>query len=319
MKVSVRRSAFTLIELLVVIAIIAILIGLLLPAVQKVRDAAARSSCTNNLKQLALACHSYHDSNGTLPANGPGDTYNMNGPNWSWLAHMLPYIEQSNLYTNLGIPTANLGNQPLLASAVKTFLCPADVTINGAPRMNPADIGNNKGQGVGNTNYKGVCGENWEWGNSAWNPVKCTTCPSPNNGAQGLDQGNGIFYRTDGIPVPSGHPPLTLTAITDGTSSTFMIGEDIPAMNDWAAWPYSNASVGTCAIPLNNATVAGQPGFGNSGDWPDIYSFRSNHLSYGGANFALADGHVTFVMNNINLALYRALATYNGGEPVSPP
>ena len=322
MKVHMRRSAFTLVELLVVIAIIAILIGLLLPAVQKVRDSASKMACSNNLKQIGLAVHSYNDASNSLPSNGPGDTYNMSGPNWSWLAHILPFIEQNNLYVTLNIPTANLGNQAALATPVKTFLCPADAASNGVPRQNCADIGNNGGLGVGNTNYKGVCGENWEWGNSSvWNPVTCATCPSPNNGSNGLDQGNGIFYRTDGIPGTNGHGPLTLGIITDadGTSNTFMIGEDIPAMNDWCAWPYSNASVGTCAIPLNNATIAGQPGFANTGDWPDIYSFRSNHLSFGGANFAYADGHVSFINNNIAMATYRALATYNGAEVVTPP
>jgi prepilin-type processing-associated H-X9-DG protein len=91
-----------------------------------------------------------------------------------------------------------------------------------------------------------------------------------------------------------------------------MIGEDIPNLNQWCAWPYSNASVGTCAIPLNNATVQGQPGYGNPGDWPDIYSFRSKHA--GGANFGMADASVHFVTNDINLTTYRQLATYNQGE-----
>src|SRR5215472_8715629 len=98
-----RTRGFTLVELLVVIAIIAILIGLLLPAVQKVREAAANSQCKNNLKQLALACHNYHSSLETLPydvspESGQSWAWGASGPNWSWIAHLLPYIEQDNLY-----------------------------------------------------------------------------------------------------------------------------------------------------------------------------------------------------------------------------
>jgi prepilin-type N-terminal cleavage/methylation domain-containing protein/prepilin-type processing-associated H-X9-DG protein len=297
-----RREGFTLIELLVVIAIIAILIGLLLPAVQKVREAAARMSCSNNLKQLAIAVHSYHDANNHFPSNGPQATYNTGGANWSWIAHILPNIEQGNLYTQANIATGTLGGAgAFTASPIKSLLCPSDDAYNGQPRTNEADLGGSWGQ----TNYKGVCGYNWGWGNTQF------TDPDPRFGNNGLDNGDGIFYRTDGVPGTGGHGPLTMVSISDGTSNTFLIGEDRPSINQWCCWAYANAATGTCAIPLNYV----DPNW--PGDWPNTYSFRSKHTN--GANFAFADGGVQFINNSIDPLLYRQLSTYSGGEVAARP
>jgi len=299
-----KRSAFTLIELLVVIAIIAILIGLLLPAVQKVREAAARMSCQNNLKQLGIATHSYHDAANRFPYNGDdirksGCCYTAGYTQWSWLARILPYIEQDNRYNQLGIgannPISNVLGQ-LGDPTIKTFRCPSDDTPD--IRTNLANFPG--GTPVGVTSYKGVSGDNWAWGTYTYS--------DPIFGNNGLDNGNGIFWRSDYFR------PLRMTHISDGTSNTLMVGEDIGKMNVHNGWPYSNAAVGTCCIPLNNAMQAGQPGYNNPGDWPNVYSFRSRHPS--GGNFAMADGSVRNVSTAIDLTTYRSLSTYSGGEVV---
>ncbi len=316
MKVRSRRSAFTLIELLVVIAIIAVLIGLLLPAVQKVREAASRSQCQNNLKQIGIAVHSYHDSEGYLPVSaGAGYNYNPNSPNsWSWMARILPYMEQGNLYKACGIPSSTIfGAGTNAAARVKTYLCPSDTAYNDPARTDEANIGTTYPYGsppatVGLTNYKGVCGSNWAWG---------TYTNTVNGNNNGLDAGNGIFYRSDGAPGTGGHGRIKLTSIRDGTNSTFMVGEDIPAMNVHCDWPFFNHATGTCSIPPNSAMLAGQPGFNNPADWGNVYSFRSRHAN--GLQFAFADGHVGFISQTIDLNLYRALSTYDGGEVASPP
>ena len=304
------RSAFTLIELLVVIAIIAILIGLLLPAVQKVREAAARMSCSNNLKQLGVAVHSYHDANGRIPFSWSPNNYGYNDGDrsWSWLSQILPYIEQSNLYTagQLGTAGALSGPPPAApvltfnqaaavhATQIKTFLCPSD-SSNSVPQTDRNN--GSTSSGAGNTNYKGVSGSNWAWGN--WQ----NTGPSGNN--NGLDAGDGMFYRSDNSR------PLTLIGIKDGTSNTLMVGEDIPKLNNHCAWARANYSTGTCSIPLNTNLPGSGQQFANN-DWPNVYSFRSRHT--GGALFALGDGSVRFVRQSIDITQYRAAATINGGE-----
>src|SRR5438445_7634614 len=191
-RVRKRSAGFTLIELLVVIAIIAILIGLLVPAVQKVRAAAARAQCENNLKQLALAVHSYHDQYKRIPQNAITINYNWNadkvvpGPNtWTWIARILPFIEQAPLAKQYNIPTGTLGAAQLgLAAVIPVLLCPAD----GNEAANPAtDWPNIGGISMGLTNYKGVSGSNWAWSSvTAYN----TTGPTGNN--NGLDAGNGM-------------------------------------------------------------------------------------------------------------------------------
>jgi prepilin-type N-terminal cleavage/methylation domain-containing protein/prepilin-type processing-associated H-X9-DG protein len=312
MIASTHRRGFTLIELLVVIAIIGILIGLLLPAVQKVREAANRLKCQNNLKQLALACHNYHESEGCLPINSLFTTNYTADPNWSWLARILPYIEQEALYRQGNIPTASLSSSSAVcATKVKNFFCPSDNADTLGPRTNEYNVAP---MPVELTNYKGVLGGNWgqgdgtpgEWNGGNWGTDARWVHASISGKYNGLDASDGIFTRRNWVP----NKTKTLTQIADGTSNTFLAGEDVPAKNQHSAWSFGNHSVATCGVGPNAKKTDGTEY--TSLDWPNVYSFHSRHP--GGLNFAFADGSVRFISDYIGITTYRALATYASGE-----
>ncbi len=314
-----RRQAFTLIELLVVIAIIAVLIGLLLPAVQKVREAAARISCANNLHQLALAAHSYHDAFGVLPLDSIY-SYDPTHPNWSWLTHLMPEIEQDNLFTQTrcsASPPNNI-NQSLdsIVQPVKAFLCPSDGVAFQGPQSH-ADNYDMNDPVLGPLAYSVSCyrantGCNWGGGPPGsplwWGtiPQWCVGDPNsanPNTAYDGCAAGNGVIYETN--------HPLRITDITDGISNTFMIGEAVCTKDHMTAWCHMDNTIGTCAMPPNaKDPVTGQE-FPPE-QWWNHYGFTSNHP--GGVQFAMTDGSVRFVGDNIDLNTYRAMSTRAGGE-----
>jgi prepilin-type N-terminal cleavage/methylation domain-containing protein/prepilin-type processing-associated H-X9-DG protein len=301
-----RRNAFTLIELLVVIAIIAILIGLLLPAVQKVREAAARISCTNNLKQIALAAHNYHDANERFPtANTPAFG--------SAFTALLPYIEQENVGRryNPALPPTDatdadgdgFTNATLGASELKTFRCPSMV-----PPPVPVAF-------PGWSSYA-VC-----IGNQP-NPFF-----APGSGGN-PPQDNGVFVRLigGGSGGATNQQGVKMVAITDGTSNTILAGEMGFQLKDYLftsgpysgqlrggntqwVWGYASYSFGSTGLMFN--TVTGTPADRTA----RLGAFRSDHS--GGANFAFADGSVRFLSNSTPVAAYNAMGTRDGGEVIA--
>lgn len=312
MGASTKRQALTLIEMLVVTAIIAMLIGLLLPAVQKVREASARVKCANNLKQIALASHAYHDARDRLPYGQVGPYQPKPGiPNygwgpdsvaWSWAAQLLPYLELQNIYAVGGIPQRTLRLSGIAGQVIPAFLCPSDGSSRSGLRR---DAGNLTDFPVGLSNYKGVSGSNWGWdqGEKTW--INTDWRHRGTNGSfDGLADGDGLMGRSDIFR------PTRLTDIVDGTSTTFLFGEDIVAKNRWLSWPYANNAYGTCAIPPNVRRPSG--GDYDPFDWANTWSFRSSHP--GGLQFAFADGSVHLVRESIDSDTYLALATRAGGE-----
>lgn len=307
------RPGISLVELLVVIAIIAILMGLLLPAVQKVREAAARAHCVHNLKQIALAVHHYEGIHKYLPYNSlmplenpPYGVYGSQTKAWSWLSRLLPYTEQENLYRGTDNLTQSLyQGREAVATQLPLFLCPSDGYSAQGPAIDAADLGIwiKPFIKAGYTNYKGVGGSNWAWGESRWRNI------GVNGNINGLSDGDGLFYRSDYLHRKS------FLAVRDGLSNTFMIGETLPENSKWNAWAYANGAVGTCAIAPNARAEDGSK-FDPRG-WENTYGFHSRHP--GGLHFAMADGSVHFLSDAVNMKVYRALATIQGGESVSFP
>jgi len=319
------RAAFTLIELLVVISIIAVLIGLLLPAVQKVREAAARMSCSNNLKQCALGVHLYHDSNQKLP---PGAQMNLdatgttNIPGTSWLVFILPYVEQKNIfdryvttaayYTVSASPAVN--NPAVGQQRVPIYYCPSGAKLLSANSALAAE------QNANTTHYYGIMG-------TSFTPTYAVTIPNGTiiNAQYPTPQQNGMGMLICTQPSFGIQGVVTLSDVNDGASNTIMIGErsanppPTPGNdylswvrgNDWTASPAGSGATKNILYGINSSA-----GFYSGTNMNDL-SMNSNHI--GGANFALGDGSVRFINQSIDLSTYIAAATVNGKEAIPLP
>jgi prepilin-type N-terminal cleavage/methylation domain-containing protein/prepilin-type processing-associated H-X9-DG protein len=307
-----RHPGFTLIELLVVIAIIAVLIGLLLPAVQKVREAAARTKCQNNLKQIGLAMHNYHSAHGYFPpgyTSGPvslpagaaaeADT----GPGWGWATYLLPYLEQDNLYRTIDLKQGI--EAPVNAAArvqvLAVFRCPSDSPVP------PGEVFDVEGDNtpvvarVAFSNYAAMFGR----GEASETPAA----------------GDGVFYRNSRIRVES---------ISDGTSQTLAAGER-SGSRVWGTWTGSLTGAhvherGAAAghehehESFGPALILGHTGFPPDSHGPNhpgghVDDFSSRHAQ--GANMLMCDGSVRMFNSGINPLTWAALGSRNGGEVAS--
>jgi prepilin-type N-terminal cleavage/methylation domain-containing protein/prepilin-type processing-associated H-X9-DG protein len=296
-----RNDGFTLTELLVAIAIISILFALLLPAVQQAREAARRSQCRNNLKQIGLAMHSYLDTFQVFPISTSfTHDVGLNSASRSWMQAILPYVEERALHDEI-IPSKSIfDNLAPAEQPIAVFCCPSSADYEAMDVR--ADVPDDLVLAI--TNYKACAGSNWGWGNF----VNSSISGRFSGSTDGLNQGNGLICSGRTAPVTT-----RVANIQDGTSNTLAIGETVGAWTKWAWWYSQNATTGTCAIPLNY-TVPGTTREGNIIDWENNYGFMSRHS--GGGHFGLVDGSVRFVSDSIDLRIYRNLATINGGEVI---
>lgn len=320
---SQRRLGFTLIELLVVIAIIGVLIGLLLPAIQKVREAANRMSCASNLKQIGLGLLNYHEINGTFP---PGSVRNgpccgtLSGPTWT--IYLLPMIEQDNIYKKYDFNQANehANNGFVRTQFVKTYNCPSDKNIN---KLLLPDSGPGSGLQYATGSYRAMSGRS---DGSAWFDDE--------DGRAFPTSWRGVLHMVTDFGIPPA-PPAGFTkvpfanaeshsTILDGSSTTIMVGEYTtithPTRTTFWAYAYTSYNQSSAILPpetrqlLNDYDKCTALG-GANGDNPCKRGWASMHPSI--INFLFADGSVRSINTNIDMNMFANMATIANNEVVT--
>jgi prepilin-type processing-associated H-X9-DG protein len=306
----------------VVIGIIAVLVGLLLPAVQSAREAARRVQCTNNLRQIGIALHNYHVAISAFP---PGYlsvvdrvTFDNDGPGWGWAAQALNQLEQTALFNsiNFRVGIELPANQTARLTQLLSFFCPSDATrLDTFTVVDTATTGTSAGNpicDVASSNYVGSFGSGDP---SSLYPLVI----NDDNRPPGRDHGDGIFFRDRSV---------TIAQITDGTSQTFAVGERSQNLSR-ATWTgaITNASVPIVALQAEagldpeggGALVLSHTGEGHGPNSPSGLAHADQYWSRhpGGANFLFVDGSVRFIKEQIGFTIFRALATRGAAELLS--
>lgn len=291
-----QHAGFTLVELLVVIAIIGILIALLLPAVQAAREAARRASCNNNMKQVGLALHLYHDVNRCLPPGWisqhptSGQPYWLGQPGWGWEARILPYLEQNNVSDNLidtDLAMTHAYHDKARATVISTYVCPTDMgddlfVLNAGPMPAPNYSTGFTDTEVAKSNYVGVFGT-------------IQMLPACGGGADCIGNGSIVFQRG-----------FRFADLRDGLSQTFVVGE---RSSEHSPSTWLGVFAGAAHAPGRITAVATMPP--NSDDGAQ-FNFSSFHPT--GTNFLAGDGSVKLVAETIDMNTYHALCTRADGD-----